>query len=58
MAKFIIGVIVGISLGATATAYGAGASRPGTLSGWTITKNDEAIVVSDRPVSARGAWNP
>jgi hypothetical protein len=50
MAKFIIGVIVGISLGASATAYGAGASRIGTLSGW-VPKHDEAIILPDRPVS-------
>ena len=35
MAKFIIGVLVGLVLGASTTAYGAGASQTGTSSGWT-----------------------
>jgi len=52
VAKFIIGVVVGIFLGATGGAYGAGALRHGTLSGWTVTKDGEAITISDRPLSA------
>ncbi len=39
MAKFIIGVIIGLFLGATTSVYGAGASQAGTLSDWTVTKN-------------------
>ena len=39
MAKFIVGVLVGLFLGASASAYGAGAYRSGTLSGWTINQN-------------------
>src|SRR5258705_7565481 len=35
MAKFIIGVLVGLVLGASTTAYGAGASQTGTSSGLT-----------------------
>jgi hypothetical protein len=34
MAKFIVGLIVGISLGASVSAYGSG-----TLSGWTDAQN-------------------
>jgi hypothetical protein len=45
VAKFIIGVLVGLFLGASATAYGAVASRPGILSGWTVAK-DAAEVCS------------
>ena len=52
MAKFIIGVLVKLFLGATGGAYGAGALRHGTLSGETVTKDGEAIIISDRPVSA------
>jgi hypothetical protein len=51
VAKFIIGVIVGISLGASATAYGADTSRSGTMSGWTAAKNIQGVNISDRPVS-------
>ena len=36
MAKFIIGVWVGL--------FSAGASHPGTLSGWTVTKHGEAVI--------------
>jgi hypothetical protein len=36
VAKFFIGVIVGISLGASVSAYGAVASRAGTLLGLTV----------------------
>jgi hypothetical protein len=54
VAKFFSGVIAGIFLGATVSVYGAVASRPGSLSGWAVTKHGEAIIVSDRPVSAGG----
>jgi hypothetical protein len=43
MAKFIIGVIVGIFLGSATSAYAAGAARSGTLSAWTITKHGEGV---------------
>jgi hypothetical protein len=46
MAKFIVGVMVGRFLGASATAYGATTSRSGTLSGWAVTK-DSVDVCSD-----------
>jgi hypothetical protein len=36
MAKFIVGVLVGLFLGATVSAYGASASRSGTLLGWAV----------------------
>jgi hypothetical protein len=52
VAKFIIGVVVGIFLGATASVYGAGTSRSGIPSGWTVAKNSPAIVITDRPVSS------
>jgi hypothetical protein len=43
MTKFIIGVVVGILLGATGSAYGAGASRSGAPSYWA------APTVANRP---------
>jgi hypothetical protein len=52
MAKFIIGVVVGILLGATGSAYGAGASRSGEPSDWAATNRGEPTLISDRPVSA------
>lgn len=39
MAKFIIGVVVGVFLGASASAYGAVAAGSGTLPGWTVAKD-------------------
>ena len=39
MAKFIIGVAVGIFIGASVSAYEAVAAGPGKLSGWTGTNN-------------------
>jgi hypothetical protein len=36
MAKFIVGVLVGLFLGASASAYGAVATGAGTLSNWTV----------------------
>ena len=52
MAKFIIGVLVGLFLGASAPVYGAVAAGSGASSGWTVTMCAKAIVISDRPVSA------
>jgi hypothetical protein len=37
MTKFIIGVIVGLFLGASVSAYSGDLVGPGTLSGWTVT---------------------
>lgn len=39
MTKFILGVVVGLFLGASVNAYGGGASRAGTLSGWVAKQN-------------------
>jgi hypothetical protein len=50
MAKFIVGVLVGLFLGASATAYGAVVTRSGTLSNWTVASTVEAII-ADRSVS-------
>jgi hypothetical protein len=57
MVKFIFGVMVGVFLGASASAYGAVAPGSGSLSSWTVTKHGEAIIVSDRPVSVGRASN-
>ena len=37
MAKFIIGVVVGIFLGASVGAYGAVVAGPEISTGWTVT---------------------
>ena len=50
MAKFFVGVIVGLFLGASATGYAAGVFGSGTLSGWTVTKDGEEVC-SDPSVS-------
>ena len=50
MAKFFVGVIVGLFLGASATAYAAGVFGSGTLSGWTVIKDGEEVC-SDPSVS-------
>jgi hypothetical protein len=47
MAKFIVGVLVGLSLGASASAYGAAARGAGTLSSGTVTKNGAAVIICD-----------
>jgi hypothetical protein len=47
MAKFFIGVIVGISLGGTVSAYGAVASQSGALLGWTVVTRDGVEVYPD-----------
>ena len=52
MAKFFIGVVVGIFLGASGSVYGAVVAGSGASSGWAVTKDGEPIVNSDRPVSA------
>jgi hypothetical protein len=45
MAKFIVGVLVGLFSEASATAYGAGASRSGTLSGWAVSRPSATATV-------------
>ena len=57
MAKFLIGVIVGISLGASATAYGAGTARPGKLSGWMVVDADVEVCFDPNATEARGHQN-
>jgi hypothetical protein len=55
VAKFIIGVVVGISLGASATAYGAVGS--GTVPGWTVTKDGEDVCSGPNAAEACGRNN-
>jgi hypothetical protein len=55
VAKFIIGVFLGLFLGASATAYGAGDSRPSALSSWIINQN--SIVVTAQTHHNSGAEN-
>ena len=57
MAKFIIGVVVGIFLGATGSAYGAVASGSGTVPGWTVTKDGEDVCPGPKATEACGSNN-
>jgi hypothetical protein len=43
MAKFIAGVMLGLILGMSATAWAAGVFGSGTLSGWSVTKDGEEV---------------
>ena len=47
MVKFIVGVLVGLFLGASASAYGAAAHGAGTLSSGTVAKTGVAVIISD-----------
>jgi hypothetical protein len=58
MAKFIIGVIVGVFLGATGGAYGAVVDGAGTVQGWTVAKDGEATLISNRHASAARTSKP
>jgi hypothetical protein len=51
MPRFVAGVILGIFLGATATAYAAKIFGSGILLGWTVTKDGEEVC-SDPDVNA------
>ena len=55
VAKFFIGVIVGISLGASATAYGAVGS--GTVPGGTVAKDGENVCSGPNTTEACGRRN-
>jgi hypothetical protein len=57
MAKFIVGVLVGLFLGATASAYGAVAAGSGTLSGWTVAKRGENVCSGPKTTEACGDRN-
>lgn len=50
MAKFIVGVIVGLFLSTSTTLYGAGPVGPGSLSGWSTAK-DGAKMCTDLSVT-------
>jgi hypothetical protein len=43
MQRFILGVIVGLFLGAAASAYAAGIYGSGTLLGWSVVKDGEEV---------------
>jgi len=44
MRRFIAGLIVGVTIGATAAAYAAVVvGNDGTLSGWSVTKDGEEV---------------
>jgi hypothetical protein len=55
MAKFIVGVLVGLFLGATTSAHGAGASRSDTLS--AVTKDGEEVFSNPNATEACGHNN-
>jgi hypothetical protein len=56
MAKFIVGVLVGLLLGASATAYGA-VARSGKLSGCAVTKDDNSVWSDPNAIEAWGRDN-
>ena len=41
--KLVLGMFVGISDGATASAWAAGVFGDGTLTGWSVTKDGEEV---------------
>ena len=43
MTRFIAGILAGIFLGATISAYAAGVFGSGTLNGWTVNKDGEEV---------------
>jgi hypothetical protein len=51
MRKFVIGMAVGLFIGATVSAWAAGIFGSGELSGWTVTKDGEEVC-SDPSVDA------
>jgi hypothetical protein len=51
MSKFLAGLILGVFLSLAATSWAAGVFGSGTLSGWTVTKDDEEVC-SDPSVDA------
>ena len=55
MAKFFIGVIVGISLGASASAYGAVAAGFGAVPSWTGAKDGENVCSGPNMTEASGS---
>jgi hypothetical protein len=57
VAKFFIGVVVGIFLGASVSALGAVASGSGTLSSWTVTMNGEGVCSGPNTTEACGRNN-
>jgi len=57
MAKFIIGVVVGIFLGATGSVYGAVVSRSGAVPGWTVANDGENVCSGPNTTEACGRRN-
>jgi hypothetical protein len=57
MTKFIFGVLVGLFLGASATAYGAVATGASTLSSWAVTKRGENVCSGPNTTEACGRRN-
>jgi hypothetical protein len=43
MSRFMAGLIVGLFLGACASAYAAGCFGDGTARGWTVTKDGDEV---------------
>jgi hypothetical protein len=43
MSRFVAGLIVGLFLGACASAYAAGCFGNGTAHGWTVTKGGDEV---------------
>ena len=51
MAKFVIGVVLGLFMGTATNVYGVGAAGPGVASGWTFAEDGDAVLHSDPPVT-------
>ena len=43
MSRFVAGLVVGLFLGACASAYAAGCFGNGTAHGWTVTKDGDEV---------------
>lgn len=43
MKRFMTGIILGLLIGGTASAWAAGVFGSGTLNGWSVTKDGEEI---------------
>lgn len=43
MSRFVAGLVIGVVLGAGASAYAAGCFGSGTAHGWTVTKDGDEV---------------
>jgi len=43
MLRFVVGVVIGVSVGVAASAYAARVVGSGALDGWTVTRDGDEI---------------